>query len=545
MKKKLIISIMLLLLATSLLQLPAINAHTESEPYVTDLIAGQHMDAGDVFVWNDGENLYVKFLADDGWLISETHLHVATSSSDIPQKNGNPIPGKFEYNKEHDPWVSTYTYIIPLSEWDGGQDLYIAAHAAVMNVNRYCIDFESYNEYDTISTVNTPAGPVGFYMTNYTGFDSLSIGDWVALAPTGDLPTVASPKTITPENGNIVGFTVGSNPFVDDFVANDPFNTGAGGNTLTDTPDYSQTLLQQHAVSMFQAILVDFSSIEDFSGVRFAGVDLDWNEVWNIYYFNSSNILIDIQSIDATPYGQSMDGYAIPINNSNPSITKFVIWGTMNIGTPGRVGFAIDNLCTETAGEETAWGDGEDFPGKNWATYIEYNVQYLLDVELSYNDTAPDAAKPWELLGGNYTHGFNLTLNGDPDDYYYIDVHTITTVEDLADGVYPFNLTGVSDPSAFEAYWDAKGVNPSAITGSWQWYMYNITIGKLPICYLNVTSGATDIMLVDGLLYQIGLGKNPLQVNGEYPEGDYTFEGWIQGINGLREKVTIVITFEQ
>jgi hypothetical protein len=309
-------------------------------------------------------------------MISETHLHVATSLEGIPQKNGNPPPGQFEFKMEHDPWVDDYTYMILLGDWTVGEALYIAAHAVVkdlINVNEYCIDFETYNEYDTISTVSTPAGPVSFYMTDYTGFESLTIGDYVPLSSTGDLPTVASPNTITPEYGNIVGFTVGSNPYVDDYVANDPFGTGAGGNTLTDTPDYTQTLLQQHAVSMFQAILVDFSNVEDFLGVSFAGVDLDHGETWNIFYFDSSNIIIDIQSIIAPPGG--LDGYALPISNSNPSITKFVIWGTMNIGVAGRVGFAIDNLCTETAGEETAWGYGSDFPGSNWATYFTYTVQ--------------------------------------------------------------------------------------------------------------------------------------------------------------------------
>lgn len=96
------------------------------------LYAGQNINAGNVTVWNDQANLYVQFNATGGWVISETHVAVATSLAGIPQRNGNPVPGQFPYKATHNPAVTSYTYTIPLGNWQPGQDLYIATHAVML-----------------------------------------------------------------------------------------------------------------------------------------------------------------------------------------------------------------------------------------------------------------------------------------------------------------------------------------------------------------------------------------------------------------------------
>jgi hypothetical protein len=106
-------------------------------PDVYQLYAGQDIDVGEIQVWNDDQNLYVKYVVDaTDWCLTETHLAVAYSLDDIPQKNGNPIPGQFPYKGEHD-CVTEVTYTIPLTDinplWDCGDDLYIATHAVVQN----------------------------------------------------------------------------------------------------------------------------------------------------------------------------------------------------------------------------------------------------------------------------------------------------------------------------------------------------------------------------------------------------------------------------
>ncbi|HRU05170.1 MAG TPA: hypothetical protein P5137_05280 [Candidatus Brocadiia bacterium] len=110
--------------------------YSEASPFTTKLVAGQHYEAGVVKVWNDATTLYVTYDAGDGWFMSETHLHVATSLAEIPQtKKGNPIPGQFAYSRYYWPWVTENTFAIPLKTWTPGTKLYIAAHASMPYYN--------------------------------------------------------------------------------------------------------------------------------------------------------------------------------------------------------------------------------------------------------------------------------------------------------------------------------------------------------------------------------------------------------------------------
>lgn len=109
------------------------------EPEVVTLWAGQTIDAGTVTVANDENYLYVTFTTANGWLLSETHLHVAASLEGIPQTNkGNPKIGNFAYQTTHNPYATEFTYTIakadlPLDE--NNSTLVIAAHAAVVMVD--------------------------------------------------------------------------------------------------------------------------------------------------------------------------------------------------------------------------------------------------------------------------------------------------------------------------------------------------------------------------------------------------------------------------
>lgn len=131
MKKRLSIGIILMMLIawTTIL---IVNAHSEEDALVTDLLTCQTIDAGDVIVWNDLNFLYVKYIAQGDWVISGTHLSVKTSLNEIPQtKNGNPKVGHFEYKTTHNPSVTEYVYSIPLGPWTPETQLYLAAHAQI------------------------------------------------------------------------------------------------------------------------------------------------------------------------------------------------------------------------------------------------------------------------------------------------------------------------------------------------------------------------------------------------------------------------------
>lgn len=100
----------------------------------TALIAGQHIPVGTVVVENDEQYVYVTYQTDGNWLITETHLDVATRPEALRQTSkGNAVPGRFAYKSEHDPGVVTVTYTIDLAAWPSGTQLYLAAHSVVVS----------------------------------------------------------------------------------------------------------------------------------------------------------------------------------------------------------------------------------------------------------------------------------------------------------------------------------------------------------------------------------------------------------------------------
>jgi hypothetical protein len=123
----------LLLLSCALLASWAVPAGAQcGSPLVTPLYAGQTLDAGNVTVSNDANNIYVRYTTNDPWVISDAHLAIAGSLAGIPQtKKGNPIPGHFSYSAIFDPEVTDYTFTIARGSFLPGQTLYIAAHAVV------------------------------------------------------------------------------------------------------------------------------------------------------------------------------------------------------------------------------------------------------------------------------------------------------------------------------------------------------------------------------------------------------------------------------
>lgn len=98
---------------------------------ITDLLAGQFTDVGDVYVTHDEMYLYITYLVNEpGWCLQETHMHVAANASMIPQtKRGNPKIGHFDYQREHD-CITEYTYEVPI-QWAANAGIVIAAHAVV------------------------------------------------------------------------------------------------------------------------------------------------------------------------------------------------------------------------------------------------------------------------------------------------------------------------------------------------------------------------------------------------------------------------------
>jgi hypothetical protein len=99
------------------------------------LVAGQNNPVGQVEIRKTyvGTQCYmsVRFVVDPGWAITSAQLQVADCPEDIPQKNGNPIPGKFTWKKSFKDPLRTVIdfnypdYLIPCKP-------IIAAHADVV-----------------------------------------------------------------------------------------------------------------------------------------------------------------------------------------------------------------------------------------------------------------------------------------------------------------------------------------------------------------------------------------------------------------------------
>jgi hypothetical protein len=314
----------LLTIVAFLLILPAaVIAHTEGDPFVADLLAGQYMDAGDVLVWNDVDTLYVKY-ALDGWCMSETHVHVADAVDGIPQtKKGNPKPGKFDYKMDHDPCVTEYTYEIPLDGWNSGTKLYIAAHAAM-------------NELETMAIVSN-TGDTVYGPFNYDpGLD----GDW------------------GPPYNAVVAINSLSSPW------NWGDNTIPGASWIS-TAEATEDPCIDSWRKFTETFEVPGAPV---SGALYVNAD---NEFWA--YLGDIFIGTDNQIFDGGNSSTGVEEYSfMPAEGENT--LRFIVKNYAQCsGNPNGLVYKAE--ITYLGEEESAWADGTGFPGKNWATYFTYTVQ--------------------------------------------------------------------------------------------------------------------------------------------------------------------------
>lgn len=315
------------LILAFLLVLVPVTASANGPSKVVDLFAGQDIDVGEVQAWNDATNLYVKYVIDEpGWCLTETHLHVAENPDDIPQtKNGNPIPGHFDFNGEH-PCIDEVTYTIP---WTWGVDtiLSIAAHAEVKHsVNHNgCFASDTNTEwYDPAATGWTPA----FATWVHPSWPPITDATWIwrtaqtdpaweyANVPTGgwefrrlfEIPgsayNITGTLEITADNSYSADLNAGY--------------VGTDGSMNKDGPDTQS-----------------WSSVEAYDISTLLEPGSNALNVHALNYFSSG------------------------IFSSNPAGLIFKLCSSYDY---------FDQ-------EESAWGSGLDFDGNNWATYFTYTVE--------------------------------------------------------------------------------------------------------------------------------------------------------------------------
>lgn len=86
------------------------------DPVVTNLMAGQNIDAGSITVQNTSDSLYVTFSTDGGWVLGKTHLYVGTLEGMPATSAGNPQIGNFPYQHTINPYATSDSYAIALSD---------------------------------------------------------------------------------------------------------------------------------------------------------------------------------------------------------------------------------------------------------------------------------------------------------------------------------------------------------------------------------------------------------------------------------------------
>ena len=313
------------------------------EATTVDLIAGQHIPVGAVTVCNDKDNLYVTYSTTDGWCMTETHLHVAEDWREIPQKNGNPIPGKFDHKEDHDPCVTEYTYTIPLV-WASGTPLFIAAHAAMQK--ELIIEGAPYyasTVVDAEQGLTKGGGPVMPERSDpeqalkleqnrkSKDFFSLGFGGWIIVEFDCPIPN---------GEGNDVG------------VWEDTWGTYPA--------EYADVSASQDGVTWIYLGQADNSNQQNnWTLSQFDLGELQWAKY--------------IKIVDVT------DPTLRFPNTADAFDVNAVV--------------ALQD-CIEIK-EETAWGNGFDFPGKNWAMYFEYTVQPCPPIGIEPGDFRTQTQGGW------------------------------------------------------------------------------------------------------------------------------------------------------
>jgi hypothetical protein len=380
------------------------GAHTVDFPDTTPLIAGggnpdSAMNVGEVQLWNDADNLYVTYVTTGGWCIIETHLHVAGDVANIPQKNGNPIPGKFDYKSAYDlePCVDeTAPYVVPLaSGWKlDGEILTIGAHAVVVNTSSMIT--ETVVSEAGVEVFGPKADYFGLNDTNW-GTAGSGVATWVH----GSWPTITGATWISTAY-HVEDVVNDSWRWFHDVMTLPEKGFYISGKVIVATSDNAEE-------AYFNGALIGSSG--EVQGDYYD--DGEWGDVSNypISPLPGENTLDFITRNYACYFPTREGSYYCgepPNPESNPAGLIYMAEATYYP-------------------EETAWGEGSEFPGKNWATYFEYDVQYAPDLSLAKEISADGLI--WE-------ESINVV---EGDDIYYM--FTVTNIGNVG-----LTDISVSDP---------------------------------------------------------------------------------------------------
>jgi hypothetical protein len=374
-----LIAVMMLFAATLALTGTA-TATNGTGPYT--LYAGQDMPVGEVTVTNDADYLYVTYVIDEpGWCMTESHLAVATSLEGIPQRRGNPVPGLFSYQTDHDPCVASYTYEVEIT-WPAGTELFLAAHAVVKYVETTTatpvLDWQRGMEDTSVPAFAGYGGgwtPAQGFLIALNPLQEVWDGGlyWPAgdtSVPTGPFDDITfaswSYAYTNPDGGAYAGYS-DLRRFQASFTV--PEGCAVTGGMLR-TPDFADGIPINDNLYIF---INGQDNLLFWGGTR-ANVLPAFEGMAGVQALRGGVVGARVPAVS--------DGWYIP--GELPEVTSFVDGiNTIDIFTEenerwGSMGEPVLDLDCQYTTYETAWGYGEDFPGANWATYFRYEIEPVL-----------------------------------------------------------------------------------------------------------------------------------------------------------------------
>jgi predicted extracellular nuclease len=237
-----------------------------------------------------------------------------------------------------------------------------------------------------------------------------------------------------------------------------------------------------------------------------------------------------------------------------------VMWQIINGNQPmfflkvtGSEYSLVDGLTYLTTATDAPWSVSGDYPLGDYSftgTILDrWGESDTVDVAITF-EAAPDITAfellgtrnltDWDAVAGSIDGGFTYAITPNSE-FQYLDAGSHAVNKTLADGYYGFFLEQTIVPAGFFEYWAGKGVDAGA--SGWQYVMWQIINGDLPMFYLKVNG--SDYSLIEGLTYLTTATDTPVRVPGDYPPGVYSFTGSIEDLHyglGVEE---VTITFER
>ena len=346
-----------------------------------------------------------------GFCISETHLEIDLSTDGVPQKNGNPAPGQFEYKGSHNCATTvTYSEVVDLGSDDG---VVIAAHAVVSGSGT--VGGARYVSGGSLPTYVVARRP-GNAMSATTGLNSLVVDAWEAfgdpaepLQSLWDQAIVAdgaagqwlidngadwvweSYRSADPVQGTVIQMQASiESPAAQSGVfritCDNGYRLQLNGANLSGPDGATAGYGTQFSSAFYNALTNDLAA-----GVNLkqANVSADgWQSVesYNVNLLAGTNTFTiyaanEYQNTDDAHTGYPSGPRARPAS-TDPT-------GTVDDNPAGCIFGLQANGTTTSIGRETAWGapngfsgattganvTGGNFTGKNWATYFVYEVR--------------------------------------------------------------------------------------------------------------------------------------------------------------------------